>query len=65
MIEFVKKYQKQISMTLAISVLILCYFQRKEINDLRQQLNIQNKIDPSMMNIDKESKKAQDSLLLK
>lgn len=44
MIQFLKKHQKQLSMGLAISVLVLCYFQRKEINKLKEQLNIQTKI---------------------
>lgn len=35
MIEFLKKNQKNLTMGLALSVLILCYFQRKEINRLR------------------------------
>lgn len=45
------KYQKQLSMGLAISVLILCYFQRREINKLRQQLNIETKIDETNIEI--------------
>ena len=62
MIDFVKKYQKQISMTMAVSVLVLCYFQRKEINSLREQLGVKSYKDTTMMNIDKEAKKALDSL---
>jgi hypothetical protein len=62
MIEFVKKYQKQISMTMAISVLVLCYYQRQEINSLRQQLGNKSLKDSTMMNIDKEAAKALDSL---
>jgi hypothetical protein len=62
MIDFVKKYQKQISMTMAISVLVLCYYQRQEINSLRQQLGDKSLKDSTMMNIDKEAKKALDSL---
>jgi hypothetical protein len=62
MVEFVKKYQKQISMTMAISVLVLCYYQRQEINSLRQQLGDKSLKDSTMMNIDKEAKKALDSL---
>ena len=57
MIELVKKYQKQISFTMAISVLVLCYYQRKEINSLREQLNIKEKVDTSLMNVDKEANK--------
>jgi hypothetical protein len=57
MIEFVKKYQSQIGMGLAISVLVLCYFQRKEINRLRHELGIKQTVDTTMMNIDKEANK--------
>lgn len=57
MIQFIKKYQSQIGMGLAVSVLILCYFQRKEINRLRKELHLKQVIDSSMMNIDKESNK--------
>ncbi len=57
MIEFVKKYQSQIGMGLAISVLVLCYFQRKEINRLRHELSIKQTVDTTMMNIDKEANK--------
>lgn len=35
MIDFIKKNQKNLTMGLALSVLVLCYFQRKEINRLR------------------------------
>lgn len=46
MIQFLKKHQKQLSIGLAVSVLILCYFQRKEINKLREQVKMETiKID--------------------
>jgi hypothetical protein len=57
MIQFIKKYQSQIGMGLAISVLVLCYFQRKEISRLRQELGLKQKINTTLMNIDKESNK--------
>lgn len=57
MIQFIKKYQSQIGMGFAISVLVLCYFQRKEINKLRQELGVKNTVDTSMMNINKEANK--------
>ena len=57
MIQFIKKYQSQIGMGLAISVLILCYFQRKEISRLRHELGIKQTVDTTMMNIDKEANK--------
>ncbi len=65
MIDFVKKYQKQLTMGFAISLLILCYFQRQELSRLRKELGIKQTTDSSMMNIDKVAKKAQDSLELK
>ena len=65
MVQFIKKYQSQIGMGFAISLLILCYLQRKEISKLRQELGVKQTIDTSMMNVDKEAKKAQDSLLKK
>jgi hypothetical protein len=57
MIQFIKKYQSQIGMGLAISVLVLCYFQRKEINKLRRELGIKEVVDTTMINVDKESNK--------
>ena len=57
MIDFLKKYQSQIGMGLAISVLVLCYFQRKEINKLRQQVGIKEMVDSTMINVDKEANK--------
>lgn len=57
MIEFLKKYQSQIGIGLAISVLVLCYFQRKEINKLRQQVGIKEMVDSTMINVDKEANK--------
>ena len=57
MIQFIKKYQSQIGMGLAISVLVLCYFQRKEISRLRHELRLKQTVDTTMMNIDKESNK--------
>lgn len=44
-------------MGLAISVLVLCYFQRKEISRLRHELGLKQTVDSTMMNIDKEANK--------
>jgi hypothetical protein len=52
-------------MGFAISLLILCYFQRQELSRLRKELGIKKPVDASMMNVDKDAKKAQDSLVLK
>jgi len=47
MIEFFKKNQKNLTMAGAIALLLLCYFQRREINRLKKE----NK-SVEMMNID-------------
>jgi len=47
MIEFFKKNQKNLTMAGALALLLLCYFQRREINRLRKE----NK-SVEMMNID-------------
>ena len=62
MIDFVKKYQKQITMGFAISLLIICYFQRQELNRLRKEVGIKTMTDSTMMNLNIETKKIQDSL---
>jgi hypothetical protein len=52
--EWISKYQKAIVGTGAVSVLILCYFQQKELSKLRSEqikvYNIPNNVD-SLMNI--------------
>jgi hypothetical protein len=52
--EWIAKYQKAIVGTGAVSVLILCYFQQKELSKLRSEqikvYNIPNNVD-SLMNI--------------
>jgi hypothetical protein len=52
--EFIAKYQKAIVGTGAVSVLILCYFQQKELSKLRSEqikvYNIPHNVD-SLMNI--------------
>jgi len=47
MIEFLKKNQKNLTMVGALALLLLCYFQRREINRLR---NENKKVE--MMNIE-------------
>lgn len=47
MIEFFKKNQKNLTMAGAVALLLLCYFQRREINRLRQETK-----SVEMMNID-------------
>jgi hypothetical protein len=36
--EFIQKYQKAIIGTGAVSVLLICYFQQKELSKLRKQI---------------------------
>jgi hypothetical protein len=52
--EWISKYQKAIVGTGAVSVLILCYFQQKELSKLRSEqikvYNVPNNVD-SLMNI--------------
>ena len=36
--EFIQKYQKAIVGTGAVSVLLICYFQQKELSKLRKQI---------------------------
>ncbi len=39
--EFIEKYQKAIIGTGAISVLLICYYQQKELHQLRTQVEVQ------------------------
>jgi hypothetical protein len=39
--EFIDKYQKAIIGTGAVSVLLICYYQQKELKDLRTQVGVQ------------------------
>ena len=57
MIEFFKKNQKNITMGAAIVLLLICYFQQKELAKLRKQANSVNEI--------KTDNKSLDSLLKK
>jgi hypothetical protein len=57
MIEFFKKNQKNITMGGAIALLLICYFQQKELAKLRKEVNVSKEI--------KTDKKTTDSLLNK
>jgi hypothetical protein len=57
MIEFFKKNQKNITMGGAIALLLICYFQQKELAKLRNEVHISKEI--------KTDKKATDSLVNK
>jgi len=54
--EFIEKYQKAIVGTGAVSVLLVCYFQQKELTKLRSEqvkiYNIPNAIDTLQLTID-------------
>ena len=63
MIEFIKKNQKHLTMAGAISLLILCYFQRKEIAKLRADKNSEATI--KSFNLDSAMHKADSSILKK
>lgn len=57
MIEFFKKNQKNITMGGAIVLLLICYFQQKELSRLRKEVHSVNEI--------KTDNKSLDSLLNK
>jgi hypothetical protein len=57
MIEFFKKNQKNITMGGAVALLLICYFQQKELAKLRKETQINNEI--------QVNKKVTDSLLNK
>lgn len=57
MIEFFKKNQKNITMGAAIVLLLVCYFQQKELARLRKEVQTTNEI--------KTDNKSLDSLLKK
>jgi hypothetical protein len=44
MIEFFKKNQKNITMGGAVALLLICYFQQKELSKLRKEVEIINEI---------------------
>ena len=57
MIEFFKKNQKNVTMGAAIALLLICYFQQKELARLRKESHKEVEI--------KTDKKSLDSLLKK
>ncbi len=57
MVEFFKKNQKNITMGGAVVLLLVCYFQQKELSKLRKEVQIQKEI--------KTDNKSLDSLLKK
>lgn len=57
MIEFFKKNQKNITMAAALSLLLICYFQQKELAKLRksvmtiQEINLNNTTTDSLLKL--------------
>lgn len=52
MIEFFKKNQKNITMGAAITLLLVCYFQQKELAKLRKQVHSVNEIKTNQVTTD-------------
>jgi hypothetical protein len=44
MIEFLKKNQKNITMGAAVVLLLICYFQQKELARLRKEVHVVNEV---------------------
>lgn len=57
MVEFFKKNQKNITMGAAIVLLVICYFQQKELARLRKETHIVKEIQINNKGIDSLSKK--------
>jgi hypothetical protein len=57
MIEFFKKNQKNITMGSAIVLLVICYFQQKELARLRKETHVVKEIQINNKGIDSLSKK--------
>ena len=58
MIEFFKKNQKNITMGGAIALLLICYFQQKELSKLRNEVQVQKEIKRDNKSLDSLLKKA-------
>jgi hypothetical protein len=52
MIEFFKKNQKNITMGSAIVLLLVCYFQQKELSRLRKETQVINEIKTDKNSLD-------------
>lgn len=52
MIEFFKKNQKNITTGAAIALLLICYFQQKELAKLRNEVQVNKEINVSQKSID-------------
>lgn len=57
MVEFFKKNQKNITMGAAIVLLVICYFQQKELARLRKETHVVKEIQINNKGIDSLSKK--------
>jgi hypothetical protein len=57
MIEFFKKNQKNITVGAAVVLLVICYFQQKELARLRKETHVVKEIQINNKGIDSLSKK--------
>ena len=57
MIEFFKKNQKNITVGAAVLLLVICYFQQKELARLRKETHVVKEIQINNKGIDSLSKK--------
>jgi hypothetical protein len=57
MIEFFKKNQKNITIGAAVVLLVICYFQQKELARLRKETHVVKEIQINNKGIDSLSKK--------
>lgn len=52
MIEFFKKNQKNITMGAAVALLLVCYFQQKELSKLRKEVHSVKEIKTDQKTVD-------------
>ena len=57
MVEFFKKNQKNITIGAAVTLLVICYFQQKELARLRKETQVIKEIQINNKSIDSLSKK--------
>ena len=52
MVEFFKKNQKNVTMSAAITLLLICYFQQKELAKLRKEVMVNQEIKTDKATLD-------------
>ena len=52
MVEFFKKNQKNITMGAAVALLLVCYFQQKELSKLRKEVHSVKEITTNQKTVD-------------